>query len=105
MSNVITDQQRADLEAQHGTLMVLETDFGDFAFRSASLVEFRRFSAEVEAPSTKLDAHRVLCLATVVSPGKEALTAAFEKAPGLIYGLGNEVAVHSGLTSKAVRKK
>lgn len=112
MSNEITDQQRADLDAQFGAVLVMGTDgFGDFAFRSANMGEFKNFSSKVDNPVDKFDCHRNLCLGCLVwptkgdVPDKAALAAAFDKQPGMVFGMGNEVAIHSGLSSKAARKK
>jgi hypothetical protein len=105
MSNEISEQQRAELETQHGSVLVMGTDFGDFAFRVAGMTEFRQFSVNMEDPAKKFDALRSLSIGCLVWPTKDILAAAFEKLPGLVFGIGNELASHTGLTSRAARKK
>lgn len=104
-SNEITEEQRGQLESQFGKLLVMGTDQGDFAFKVASLEVYRRWSEDNESPKSKFDGFRVLALNCVVWPSKEALQEAFSAAPGLVHIVGNEVAIHSGLTQAAARKK
>lgn len=102
----ITDDIRAELATKHGEVAVFETSrFGDFAFRSANEEEFQRFITEVTEQATKLYAMRMLALATVVWPNKDALEAAFKAKPGIITSAANQVAEFSGLAQSEFRKK
>lgn len=102
----INEEERSALDQKFGGILVVATAFGDFAFRSASEPDYRRFNKENADPETKVDAFKVLCKNTVVWPeDKEALMGAFAKRPGLIHTIGNQVLEHSGLAAAAARKK
>jgi len=103
--STIGEDERADLEAKHPRLLVLETDFGDAAFRLPKEGEWDRFLEEHNVPETRATALKHVVHACRVWPEKPVFDRMIAQAPGLVTSMGNELIEHVGVLKTAVRKK
>ena len=102
----ITPAKKAELEGQHGELLVLETKYGDdVAFRVASPEEWSRFVQEQMEVATRAEAAWTLILVCCVFPQREEFVALLKRKPGLRGRFFDQLTDFCGAEKDAVRKK
>ena|ERR671925_1982074 len=102
---VIDEAQKTALEEEHGEVLVLETDFGDLAFRMPTTEEYNVFLDQIHDEELRTRATRTLLNVSLVAPDKDGLATILRKRPGLVSPLGNQLTEWAGLQKSAVRKK
>jgi hypothetical protein len=102
----IDEKKLAELKAQHGEVLSLETKAGeDVVFRMATPEEFDRFLVEHTDPQSRPAAFRTLCLVCAVYPERGEMAALLRAKPGIAMKLGDHLTDFCGLERDAVRKK
>lgn len=78
----LTDQKRAELEAEHESIATVETPDGTLAFRRPKAAEYQRFTDKVGGGKTSAGA-RELASVCIVYPDKDSAKAILEKYPAV----------------------
>ena len=82
---MLTDEQLADLEAQHGRIARVrgQSNTWEVVFRKPSRAEYKQFRGRVNNPQLAADAQEQLARQCVVHPSKEAFDALLEDWPAI----------------------
>ena len=101
----MNDATVSELEAKHGPILSLESEFGEAAFRVPTAVEWQRFIDELADAETRGRAARNLVVACRVHPSAEDFIALIGSRPGLVQAFGNQLTDFAGLKKVEIRKK
>jgi hypothetical protein len=105
----LTTETKAELEAKHGKVLVLEVDIEEetytAAFRGANPAEWQRFLDETHDKERVSRATRALVVSCAVWPPEAEFGAMLKEKPGLVQSFGNELTDFCGSRRATVRKK
>ena len=103
--NKVTPEQISELELQNPDVIVIDSPFGEAAFRPSTPEEWQRFLDEQANPDLKSRALNALVFTCRLAPDKPTFEAMIKRRPGLVQAFGNQLVDHCGLATAVVRKK
>ena len=105
--NKVTPEQISELELQNPDVIVIDSPFGEAAFRPSTSEEWDRFLQEQSNldPAIKSRSLNALVFSCRLAPDKPTFEAMIRRRPGLIQAFGNQLMDHCGLATAVVRKK
>lgn len=83
MSEKISDEQFADLEAKYGEIVEVNTVLGPCIFKRPARADYQRYLSYLFDEKKRASAQEILVRSCVVSPNKETFGQMLDVAPGI----------------------
>ena len=104
-ADLLTGEQRAKLEAEHGEILAVKTRSGVAVFRVFSRQEYQAYNAQLIDEKKRAGAFSALVNTCVVQPSKEEFTRWLDKYPGIVTTCINPLLEFGGFSTEAATKK